>query len=141
MIRDRPLPAELEWLALRLASNLGHPKNAETAMRLVREHAPEERLALAFLVRLAEQSRAILNRALEQHDLAADLVFCLGSSELVAADLCLLEAGWLEFFQTARAHTTHSIVETLRVEIPPACGRDTAVAELAAFRRRRFLAI
>ncbi|MGD0075624.1 MAG: bifunctional [glutamate--ammonia ligase]-adenylyl-L-tyrosine phosphorylase/[glutamate--ammonia-ligase] adenylyltransferase [Candidatus Binataceae bacterium] len=138
---EPPLPAELAGLAAQLATHLGDPQAAAAAVSLVRHHAPDERVALAFMVKLAEQSRAILNRALAEPGLAAELAFCLGASELVGAELCWLEAGWLDLFERARAHRARSILDTIRAEVPTASNREDAVAELAAFRRRHFLEI
>jgi len=135
------LPPDLARLAERLATQLSDPHVAHQAAQLVRQHAPDERLALAFLLKLAEQSPAMLNRALGEPKLAADLVFCLGSSELVATDLCTLGDRWLDFFEAAGGHTAHSILEPLRAAAPVAEERETAISELAAFRRRHFLEI
>src|SRR5580704_1549863 len=113
MANDAPLPPELVRLAGQLATYLGDRQMADAAIALVRQHSPDERLALAFLVKLAELSSAALKRALDQPELATDLVFCLGASELVGADLGL-QPDWLDFFQNARSRTLSSILEALR---------------------------
>ncbi len=50
----------LRGLADRFVDRLGDPALAASTLALVREHAPDERLALAFLLKLAEQSAAQL---------------------------------------------------------------------------------
>jgi glutamate-ammonia-ligase adenylyltransferase len=140
MANDAPLPPELVRLAGQLATYLGDRQMADAAIALVRQHSPDERLALAFLVKLAELSSAALKRALDQPELATDLVFCLGASELVGADLGL-QPDWLDFFQNARSRTLSSILEALRFEISIGADRDAAVAALTSFRRTHFLGI
>jgi len=138
---DVALPSELRALAERLVAQLGDSRVAAKAVRLVREHAPDERLALVSLLKLGEQSSALLNRALGDPKLAIELMFCLGASELVAAGLCALESEWLDFFEAARGQTLRSLLETLRSGAVVDGEREAAGRALGAFRRRHFLQI
>ena len=138
---DVALPSELRALAERLLAQLGNSRAGAEAVRLVREHAPDERLALVSMLKLGEQSPALLNRALGDPKLAIELMFCLGASELVAAGLCALESEWLDFFEAARGQTLRSLLDTLRSGVIADGDREAAGRALGAFRRRHFLQI
>lgn len=135
----RRLRPELTGLGDTLASRLGDPRIAARAAAIVAERAPDERLALAFLLQLAEHSRDELAQALRDEARAGDLIFCLGSSELVATELGIAGPGWLEIFSRARVATADSI-RTAKVPgtIESATRQDAAMA-LARIKRRRFL--
>ena len=137
---------ELRGLAARFSDSLGDPNVAESTLALVRERAPDERLALAFLLKLAEQSAATLAGALRDRERAGDLVFCLGASELVASDLSATDGEWLSVFDRARTESAEALIESIR---PPAVTerggagmeRREAAAVLGEFKRRVFLRI
>src|SRR6202158_1150021 len=78
---------QLTVLADRLKRRLGNIRLAEQALAAVTRRAPDERLALAFLLKLAEDSATELKNVLRDRAAGEDLVFCLGSSELVATEL------------------------------------------------------
>lgn len=93
----------LRGLAQRVAQILGDPGLAAATLRRVRERAPDERLALAFLLQLGENARQVLIDALSEDARADDLVFCLGGSELIATGLLTLGADWVAAFDCGRA--------------------------------------
>ncbi|MGH7779056.1 MAG: bifunctional [glutamate--ammonia ligase]-adenylyl-L-tyrosine phosphorylase/[glutamate--ammonia-ligase] adenylyltransferase, partial [Candidatus Binataceae bacterium] len=135
----RRLRPELTGLADTLASRLGDPRTAARAAAMVAERAPDERLALAFLLQLAERSRDGLITALRDDALARDLIFCLGASELVATELGIADSGWLEIFTRARGATADSIRATSSApKAVDAGSRQDAAAALARYKRRRF---
>jgi glutamate-ammonia-ligase adenylyltransferase len=131
----------LRGLADRFVDRLGDPALAASTLALVREHAPDERLALAFLLKLAEQSAAQLTEALRAPERARQLVFCLGSSELVASDLSAMESNWVAFFDEARAVSADTLIESIKFEFTPVADRGDAVRKLSDFKRRVFLRI
>src|SRR5258708_21694175 len=79
--------SQLTVLADRLKRRLGNQRLAEQALGAVTKRAPDERLALAFLLKLAEDSPTALKNVLRDRVAGEDLIFCLGSSELIAAEL------------------------------------------------------
>jgi glutamate-ammonia-ligase adenylyltransferase len=114
---------------------------AHAAIRLVSEHAPDERLALAFLLRLAEQARYALVKALSEPQLARDLVFCLGSSELIGTHLSAAGDAWLDMFCEARAHDLSSFVAGLRFDLDQINDLAQYQAALKEAQRREFFKI
>ena len=82
----------------RLKDRLGNDRLAQSALAAVRDRAPDDQLALAFLTKLAENSAAALKDVLRDRAAGADLIFCLGSSELVATELSLAGPEWAEIF-------------------------------------------
>ncbi len=142
MRAERVLAPDLKIVAERLTSRLGS-RDGRIAIELVLERAPDERLALAFLLKLAEQSPALLRRALSDRKLAGDLAFCLGSSELIATGLCAIGDHWLEFLTAARKAGEPSILEAMRLKTDLGETDDRAEAEraLSDFKRSGFLRI
>jgi glutamate-ammonia-ligase adenylyltransferase len=132
---------ELKSFAERLTLRLGDRRNSTQALKLVQEHSADEQLALAFLLRLAEQSPENLNRALADLRLSRDLIFCLGASEFVAGGLCAMDSGWLEFFQGALGVSAHSLATELHLKPAAHLDRRDATAYLAKTRMRLFLKI
>ena len=133
---------ELSVLASRVAKRLGDSAAASSALKLVRERAPDERLALAFLLKLVEQSATPLRAVLAGPARAADLVFCLGTSELVATGLCAIDPlAWPEFFESARTSTADALIETLRFDLHEAADRQEAARALATLKHRALLQI
>ncbi|MGH7880970.1 MAG: DUF294 nucleotidyltransferase-like domain-containing protein, partial [Candidatus Binataceae bacterium] len=124
----------LDGLARQLARLLDEPGLAATALQRVRARAPDEQLALAFLLRLGELSAPILREALRDDDRADDLIFCLGGSELIAGGLATSGANWLTVFDRARA-------PELDPQAEPLGGAIGSAAELGAFKQREFLRI
>ncbi len=126
-----------------LRRTLGNERLAGRAETIAAERAPDERLALAFLLKLAEQSPKIMKQALADRAVASDLIFCLGSSETVGASLSAIGPGWLDDFAAARAATAESLIGSLKLRFAPdlASDRRQAAAVLGAFKRSAFLKI
>jgi glutamine synthetase adenylyltransferase len=73
---------------------------------------------------------------------AADLVFCLGASELVATGLCAIDPlAWPDFFASARTSTAGALIETLRFDLHAAADRQEAARALATLKHRALLQI
>jgi glutamate-ammonia-ligase adenylyltransferase len=135
----RRLRPELTGLADTLGSRLGDARAAARASALVAQRAPDERLALAFLLQLAEHSRGSLLAAMRDEALAGDLIFCLGASETVATELGMAGLPWLEVFTRARGASVESIRASRAPVVLEAESRQDAAAALARYKRRRFL--
>jgi glutamate-ammonia-ligase adenylyltransferase len=124
-----------------LAQRLPDRGLAEVTLQLVRERAPDEQLALAFLTKLIEQSPAETAQVLREPRYASDLVFCLGASELVGTGLVRLGAEWAFAFNEARTITARALLDAIRFDAA-ACAETGAVTErLAEFKRCTFMAI
>src|SRR5580698_8667244 len=93
---------ELHGLAARFAILVGDSEIAARALAAIRDRAPDERLALAFMLKLAEQTPAPLARVLTDPSRTSDLAFILGSSELVGSELSKLGDQWLDTFDAAQ---------------------------------------
>src|SRR5579859_3947949 len=93
----------LRGIADRVAQVVDDTRRAAAILRGVRDRAPDERLALAFLLRLAEISGTVLNTALRDPGRVADLIFCLGGSELIGTGLATTGPSWTAEFDQARA--------------------------------------
>jgi glutamate-ammonia-ligase adenylyltransferase len=134
---------ELTVLADRLKRRLGNFRLAEHALAAVTMRAPDERLALAFLLKLAEDSADALKSVLRDRAAGDDLVFCLGSSELVATELSSAGAGWGEMFLDARAATVEGLLAAMRHDNSShdAPDRQRAAAELGRFMRRMLVRV
>ena len=128
-------------LADRLKHRLHNLRLAERALRDVASRAPDERLALAFLLKLAEDSPAALKEVLRDREAGADLIFCLGSSELVATELSSVGSGWAEYFLRARAENIEALVAAMRCDPIEAPDRQTAAVALGRFMRRMFVRV
>ena len=128
-------------LAERLRQLIADPGLGEATLRIIRQRAPDERLALAFLTKLLEQSPSQAMEMLRDFQSASDLVFCLGASELIATELVTIGAKWDVIFYQARTATPGGILGTIRLELSGA--EDTAenTRRLAEFKRRHFTAI
>jgi glutamate-ammonia-ligase adenylyltransferase len=141
MPRKRAASSELAVLADRLKHRLSNLRLAERALREVAARAPDERLALAFLLKLAEDSPAALKQVLRDRAAGADLIFCLGSSELVATELSSVGSGWAEYFLRARAENIEALVAAMRCDPIEAPDRHTAAVALGRFMRRMFVRV
>ncbi|MFZ0888947.1 MAG: hypothetical protein WA005_10880, partial [Candidatus Binataceae bacterium] len=139
--REGRLPPELAVLAARLKSRLQEANAGAAALRLLHERAPDERLALAYLLKLAEQSPALTNRALSDDALAGDLIFCLGCSELIGTALSAMGDSWLEFFSSARTASESSILDIAPPDASAIDDRTAAGRALADFKQRTFTRI
>jgi glutamate-ammonia-ligase adenylyltransferase len=90
---------------------------AEVALRRVRESAPDQQLALAFLAKLLDQSPDATAEMLRSPESAADLVFCLGASEIIGTRLITLGMNWNSAFRAARTATADELFPTLRFDV------------------------
>src|SRR5216683_3804452 len=122
----------LRGLADRLAQVIDDPHRAAAILRGVRERAPDERLALAFLLRLAEISGPVLNAALRDAGRADDLIFCLGGSELIGTGLVTSGSSWVVVFDRARA---------AQLPIASPDHHDASAELLGAYQRRELIRI
>jgi [glutamine synthetase] adenylyltransferase / [glutamine synthetase]-adenylyl-L-tyrosine phosphorylase len=135
------LAPELRDLAAQLACLLGEPRLDAAAMAAVGHRAPDERLALATLLKLGEQSPAELKAAFADTALADDLALCVGGSEIVAQGLGTMGSQWLEFFRAARDASVESIDSATRFTAAPIADRQEAAHRLGEFKLRLFLQI
>ncbi len=138
MPRKGAQSSQLTVLADRLKRRLGNQRLAEQALAAVTKRAPDERLALAFLLKLAEDSPTALKNVLRDRAAGEDLIFCLGSSELIATELSSAGPRWDEVFLDARDSTIERLLAAMRRERPSidAPDRQEAAAELGKFMRR-----
>src|ERR1700687_577640 len=113
MPRKGAQSSQLMVLADRLKRRLGNQRLAEQALGAVTKRAPDERLALAFLLKLAEDSATALKKVLRDRAAGEDLVFCLGSSELIATELSSAGPRWDEVFFDARDSTIEQLLSSL----------------------------
>lgn len=135
------LAPELHDLSAQLARLLGDPRLAAAAAAAVAHRAPDERLALATLLKLAEESPAEMKGALADEALAGDLALCVGGSEVVAQGLGAMGPDWLGFFRAARRATAESIAGAIRFTAGPSTDRQEAARRLGEFKLRLFLQI
>ncbi|HXW84968.1 MAG TPA: DUF294 nucleotidyltransferase-like domain-containing protein, partial [Candidatus Binataceae bacterium] len=135
------LSRELAGLGATLAERLANRSAAARLSELVAECAPDERLALAFLLELARHSPAALLETLYDRALAADLVFVLGSSELVAGELAAAGAAWPVIFARAREERADSLGATLCCDPIAGESRAEVATALSDWKRRRFFEI
>ncbi len=135
------LAPELRDLAAQLARLLGDSDLAAAATAAVAHRAPDERLALATLLKLVEESPAELKAALADTALAGDLVQCVGGSEVIAQGLGTMGPRWLEFFRAARRASVESIDSAIRFTAGASADRQEAARRLGEFKLRLFLQI
>lgn len=127
------LNPELQGLAARLGAIVARPAAIADALRIVVQRAPDERLALVSMLKLAEQSASSLTAALKDQSVASDLIFCLGSSEIPGAYLAA-QPDWLAAFQSARRETALTLGESIRLDLTAPFDRTSSGRELAAFK-------
>ena len=135
------MPAALSGLARKFESIIDNTTLAGRAMRMVRDHGVDEQLTLATLLKLAEESPASMREALANRELARDLVFCLGASEIVASEMSQAGAEWLRVFASARLETTDTILTAMRCDAGAFETRADAARILTRFYRGIFLRI
>ena len=143
MPRTATQSPQLAVLAKRLKDRLGNARLAQQALAAVKERSPDDQLALAFLTKLAENSAAALKDVLRDREAGSDLIFCLGSSELIATELSLAGPEWAEIFLDARAQTIDGLVAAMRTERAAidAPDRQAAAAALGSFMRRMMVRV
>ena len=129
-------------LAQQLEQWLADPALAAFVLQTIRERAPDERLALAYLLQLADRTPAELRYVLANRAAAADLIFCLGSSQIVAADLVNAGASWPTVFADARTQTAAQLLDAISFTLPANLDDKRAAASaLGHFKRVLFLRI
>jgi glutamate-ammonia-ligase adenylyltransferase len=114
---------------------------AQATTRQIRERAPDERLALAFVLKLLEQSREQTLELLRDQQCASDLVFCLGASELIATSLVTYGPQWHIAFNKARTSSAAEIHGAIRFDQSAVHDVVEATRRLAEFKRHSLLAI
>src|SRR5277367_1088745 len=134
-------PSDLRGLAARLAELLANDEIAGAALGAIRERAPDERIALAFMLKLAEQSPIELALALRDPSRTNDLAFCLGASELVGSELSKIGDRWVDFLDDARTVGPADFIASIAYRRRPVADRQEAAAVLGEFKRRVFLQI
>jgi [glutamine synthetase] adenylyltransferase / [glutamine synthetase]-adenylyl-L-tyrosine phosphorylase len=132
---------DLRGLAARLAGLIADAETAARVLAAIRERAPDDRLALAFMLKLAEQSPAEFARALQDTSRTNDLAFCLGASELVASELSKIGEGWVDFIDVARTADPAEFIASIEYQPRPVTDRQQAASMLGEFKRRVFLHI
>jgi len=140
MTAEHAFPPDLAPLAIQFADRLGEALTASSAIDIVLREAADERLALAYLVKLAEQAQPRLAAILRQPEAARDLIFSLGASEFVAAGLSA-KADGLELFESSISRDLDSLIEDMRCPIDEVANRADAELRLREFKRRNFLRI
>src|SRR5258706_7059429 len=141
MPRGTGSTSELTVLAERLQRRLGNQRLASQALRTIATHAPDERFAMAFILKLAEDSTDALKSVLRNRAAANDLIFCLGSSELIATELTYAGFGWAAAFEEAREANAQSLIASMHSEPIDAPDRLSASIALARFNRRMFVQV
>src|SRR5579872_3477749 len=135
------LPGSLSRLARQFEAKIGDARLARRAMRLIQTQAADQQLALATISKLAEESSRAIQTALSDTATARDLIFCVGASEIVAAEISNAGARWLELFDSARSATADSMVNGMRCDLSAAGSRADAARQLEQFKRRNFFFI
>ncbi len=141
MARVQRLPAALGGLARKLETTIEDATLARRAARLVQEHAADAQLALATLLKLAEESPTSMREALADRKQARDLIFCLGASEIVAGEISQAGPDWLRMFDSARTETVDSLLTEMRCDLSAVSTRADAARELSLFKRKIFFRI
>jgi glutamate-ammonia-ligase adenylyltransferase len=135
------LASELREMAARIGDLLGNARLGDAAEIAVAANAPDERLALATLLKLAEDTPAEMCAALADNSIAGDLARCIGGSEIIARGLGGMSAGWLEFFRAALLVSAESLNSAIVFNGGPAADREEALRRLGEFKQRMFLQI
>jgi glutamate-ammonia-ligase adenylyltransferase len=133
--------AALTGLARKLETTIEDPTLARRAVQVVQDHAADEQLAFATLLKLSEESPPSMREALANHNKARDLIFCLGASEIVAAEISQAGSEWLKMFDSARTETADSLLTEMRCDLSTVTTRAEAARELSQFKRRIFFRI
>ncbi len=128
-------------LGQELGQKLGDAALGTRALGLVGEHAADERLALASMLKLAEESAPSLVATLGDAERARTLVFSLGASELIATELRAAGPEWAEVFESACTESLTSLMNEMRCDLAGISGRAEAARVLADFKRRMFFRI
>ncbi len=134
-------PPAMSGLARNLEAKIGDPRLARRALALAEKNAADPQLALATIVKLAEESASSMRDALGDPEKARCLIFCLGASETVAAEISNSGAGWLPVFDSARTETADSMLSQMRCDLSGVETRAKLAGKLSEFKRRIFFKI
>jgi [glutamine synthetase] adenylyltransferase / [glutamine synthetase]-adenylyl-L-tyrosine phosphorylase len=135
------LASDLAALADRFKDAVGNRRVADRMLAAIAAVAPDERLALAFLLRLAGEFPEDLRAILSDRSATTDLAFCLGSSELIGTELLSFGANWKAEFERTRGESCDSLVASIKFERRDIADRREAATALGVFKRRMFLRI
>jgi [glutamine synthetase] adenylyltransferase / [glutamine synthetase]-adenylyl-L-tyrosine phosphorylase len=141
MAAAKSIAPDLAPLVARLGEVTGDRKAEQAAARAVVEHSPDERLALAFMLRLAEQDADAMRTRLRDPSSAADLAVCLGGSEIAAAELAAAGVRWSAIFDRARTLTARDLTEAIHCDFIDAATRAAGAQALGDFKGARFVEI
>ncbi|MGH7864335.1 MAG: bifunctional [glutamate--ammonia ligase]-adenylyl-L-tyrosine phosphorylase/[glutamate--ammonia-ligase] adenylyltransferase [Candidatus Binataceae bacterium] len=136
MADETTAPRGLTGLIQSLGRSLGDARLAVRAAELAAAHAPDERLALALLTRLAEIDAPAIAAALGDDQSASDLNFCLGSSEVIGDFFSTQSDRWRVEFGHARSAGVASLQTEIGATPDVPLERRAAGEALAAFKRR-----
>jgi glutamate-ammonia-ligase adenylyltransferase len=134
-------PTALGGLARKLEVTIADATLARRAARMVQDYAADGQLALATLLKLAEESPVSMHAALADRGKARDLILCLGASEVVSSEISQAGPGWLRMFAAARTQTADSMLSEMRCDLSAVETRADAARELSLFKRRVFFHI
>ena len=142
MATAQQLPAALGGLARKLEATIADPALARRAARMVQDHAADGQLALATLMKLAEESPPSMREALADRGKARDLVICLGASEVVSAEIVASRCAMASNVRRgARARPRIRCSTEMRCDLSAIETRADAARELSLFKRRIFFRI
>src|SRR5208283_4946541 len=141
MATAQRLPAALGGLARKLEVAIADATLARRAARIVQDYAADGQLALATLMKLAEESPSSMREVLADRNRARDLVVALGASEVVSSEISQAGPDWLRMFDAARTETADSMLTEMRCDLSAVETRVDAARELSLFKRRIFFRI
>jgi glutamate-ammonia-ligase adenylyltransferase len=133
-----PMDSRLRSLAARLGQQVVDPKLAGRLLELVKQRAPDEGLALAGLIKLAECSASAIARLEADPAFASDLIFCLGSSENVGNYLARCQDWWATAAAVRNADAV-SLAQTIRFVPSATVAREAAGMLLTQFKEHHFV--
>jgi glutamate-ammonia-ligase adenylyltransferase len=127
-------PPDLRGLAGQIAAMLGDGELADSILTKIRERSPDDRLAMAFLLRLGEAPSNLSAQDLTDDSRRDDLLFCLGASEMIGTGLLNAGPEWISLFDGARGvGFAPNSVASVRSSV--------SLEDLAARKKRVMLAI
>jgi len=138
--RDRISDARAA-LASTIAARVGDSTEPQSILRLVESEAADEQLALASMLKLAEESPAAMRSILADPSAARSLVFCAGASETVGLELGASGIEWPKIFASARTATLDDLLVAMYCDVPNKADRAGAIDALSRFKRAMYLRI
>lgn len=124
-----------------LEDKIGDARAARRALALAEKYAADERLALATMVRLADEAPESMRYCLQDPERGRALAIAAGGSEIIATELTRAGAGWFPVFEDARTESADSILSQMRCDLSAIAERAEAVRVLTEFKRSIFLKI